>query len=116
MHMLLKRSESLMMRIDHSLIVCRYFKGYSTMEMLVVHPAYWNRGHGARLAKWGMQLADVDRVKQGVIAAKMGTELYNQLGYKLLTDLRWDGDEETPEGLTVSVMEYGGEASGLNTQ
>jgi GNAT superfamily N-acetyltransferase len=114
--MLLKRSKSLMIRIGHSLTLCSYFKGHSTMEMVVVHPAYWKRGHGSRLIRWGMQLADIDHVKQGVVAAKMGAELYNHLGYKLLTDLHWDGDEETPDGLTVSVMEYSGEEPGLNTQ
>ncbi|MCJ1471663.1 hypothetical protein MMC13_000303 [Lambiella insularis] len=31
--------------------VYRYFDGISELEMLVVHPAYWGRGHGGDLVK-----------------------------------------------------------------
>jgi len=83
----------------------KYFSGYATMEWVVVHPAYWNRGHGTTLVKWGMQLANTDQVKQGVIAAKTGTKLYRQLGYNHLSDLHLDGDDEVPDGVTATVME-----------
>lgn len=33
------------------------------MEMLVVHPAYWKRGHGGKLAQWGPDLSNVDEMK-----------------------------------------------------
>ena len=76
------------------------------MEMVVVHPAYWRRGHGTTLVGWGMKLANIDQVRQGVIAAKMGEDLYTRMGYTNLEDLHLDGDEQTPEGLTIAVMNY----------
>lgn len=74
--------------------------------MVVVHPAYWRCGHGTTLVRWGMELANVDNVKQGVIAAKMGAKLYADLGFSLLKNLRLDGDEEVPDEVTCVVMQY----------
>lgn len=74
------------------------------MEMLVVHPAYWKRGHGRSLTGWGMELAKIDGVQQGVIAAEMGKAVYGAMGFKNLEDLHWDGDDIVPQGLTVSAM------------
>ncbi|KAI1327875.1 hypothetical protein F5Y16DRAFT_182045 [Xylariaceae sp. FL0255] len=82
----------------------KYFSEYSTMEMLAVHPAYWSRGHGGLLTQWGIELARIDQVKQGVIAAKMGEDLYRHLGYKALESLEIPGDEITPQGVTVTAM------------
>jgi len=84
----------------------KYFHGYASMDMVVVHPAYWGHGHGGNLVKWGMNLARIDKVKYGVIAAKMGTDLYRELGWQHLTDVRLEGDEVTPQGVEVAVMEY----------
>ncbi|KAL2672557.1 hypothetical protein Neosp_013270 [[Neocosmospora] mangrovei] len=80
----------------------QYFQSLATMEMVVVHPAYWRRGHGGRLVRWGIDLAKVDNVCQGVIAAEMGKSLYLSLGYEELEDLHVGGDE----GIHVSVMQY----------
>lgn len=71
--------------------------------MVVVHPAYWARGHGGHLVKWGMKLARIDKSKQGVIASKMGIVLYNKLGWKYLTKIHIEGDER---GVSVAVAEY----------
>ncbi|RSL50149.1 hypothetical protein CEP54_012078 [Fusarium duplospermum] len=87
---------------DHA----RYFQGLASMEMIVVHPAYWRRGHGSRLARWGIDLAKIDGVSQGVIAAKMGKALYLSLSYKNLTDLHLEGDEVVPQGVGISAMQY----------
>ena len=76
------------------------------MDMVVVHPAYWARGHGGNLVKWGMKLAHVDKVKQGVSAAKMGEDLYHKLGWQNLTEVRIEGDEIVPQGVDVAIMEY----------
>lgn len=76
------------------------------MEMVVVHPAYWRRGHGTTLVGWGMELAKIDHIKQGVIAAKMGEKLYAKLGYSPLEELRLDGDEEAPDGVKCVAMKY----------
>ncbi|KAI8648863.1 hypothetical protein NCS56_01502300 [Fusarium sp. Ph1] len=80
----------------------QYFQGLATMEMIVVHPAYWRRGHGGRLVRWGIDLANLDKVCQGVIAAEMGKSLYLSLGYEELEDLHLGGDE----GIHVSAMQY----------
>ncbi len=74
------------------------------MEMLVVHPAYWKRGHGGSLTGWGMDLAKTDGIQQGVIAAKMGKAVYAAMGFKNLEDLHIDGDDLVPQGVTVSAM------------
>lgn len=67
-----------------------------------MHPAYWRRGHGGRLVRWGIDLANLDKVDQGVIAAEMGKSLYLSLGYEILEDLHIGGDK----GIHVSAMEY----------
>jgi hypothetical protein len=74
--------------------------------VLVVHPTYWRREHGSTLAKWGNKLADVDQVNLGVVAANMGEELYLELGFKKLTDIRVEGDAEIPEGIVNGVLRY----------
>ena len=88
------------------LIVRRYFGGYALMEMVVVHPAYWNRGHGSRLVRWGMALSDMDQCRQGVIAADMGAKLYLQLGYEKLCDVQLDDDQNAVEGVTIVLAKY----------
>ena len=81
----------------------RYFTGHSKMDMVVVHPAYWRRGHGTALVRWGLDIADTDLVKQGVIAADMGAKLYLALGYSMITDVYAGSDEEAPDGITCTV-------------
>ena len=76
------------------------------MEVVVVHPAYWGRGHGSSLVKWGMHLADLDHIKQGVVATRLGAKLYSRLGFSTLSYLHLDGDDQDREELTLSVMQY----------
>ncbi len=75
------------------------------MEMLVVHPAYGRRGHGTKLAQWGLDLAKEDNVKQGVIAAEMGKNLYVKLDFQILEQIKIDGDDVV-KGVEVSVMKF----------
>ena len=75
------------------------------LDMLVVHPAYWRLGHGARLVEWAIKLARVDRVKLGVVATGNGQSLYARLGFKLLKELLMD------ERVICSVMSYDPEES-----
>ncbi|VUC30722.1 unnamed protein product [Clonostachys rosea] len=84
----------------------KYFQNWLTMEMLVVHPAYWNRGHGTRLTQWGLDLAKVDNTRSGVIATQMGQTLYRGIGWKNLADVHIAGDEVVPGGVTVSAMMF----------
>jgi len=53
------------------------------LDTLVVHPAYWKRGHGTALAKWTNVLADWDDAGLAVAAARMGAEFFPHVGYKL---------------------------------
>lgn len=60
-----------------------------------------------------MRLAETDEVKQRVIAADMGEKLYLQLGFKKLTEVRVDGDDEMPHGIVNAVMRYEPESEKL---
>ncbi|KAM5370583.1 hypothetical protein ACJZ2D_008409 [Fusarium nematophilum] len=84
----------------------RYIGGLSTLGMVVVHPAYWKHEHGSGLAQWGIDLAKLDKVRQGLMAAKMDKPLYSSLGFENLEDLHIDGDDIMPQGVDVSVMRY----------
>ena len=53
-----------------------------------------------------MKLAHVDKVKQGVSAAKMGEDLYQKLGWQYLTEVCIEGDEIVPQGVDVTIMKY----------
>jgi hypothetical protein len=75
------------------------------MDMVVVHPAYWKRGHGTSLVKWGMTLADLDQVDQGVVAAKMGELLYLRLNYSKLAEVHVRDDKD-PAEITVGILKY----------
>ncbi|KAI8710406.1 hypothetical protein NCS52_01577200 [Fusarium sp. LHS14.1] len=78
----------------------RYFNGLPTMEALVVHPAYWRRGHGSRLVQQGIDhLAKLGGANHGVIAAETGKPLYLQLGYEELEELVYDD-------VHLSIMQY----------
>jgi hypothetical protein len=95
---------------------CRYLDGYSSMNIVVVHPAYWRRGHGTNLVRWGMRLTDEDQTTQGVISADMGTKLYMALGFEKICDVHIAGDDRTPEGVTNGILRYGAESKKSNTQ
>ncbi|PQE04851.1 Acyl- N-acyltransferase protein [Rutstroemia sp. NJR-2017a BBW] len=84
----------------------RHFHGMSEMDQVAVHPAYWKRGHGTALVKWGMELARMDQVAQGVSAAKMGEKLYAELCYRVVERIGLDGDEVTPQGVSTAMMVY----------
>lgn len=74
--------------------------------MLVVHPAYWKRGHGSTLVKWGLEISKIDGVAMGVIGPDMGVNLYKSLGFKPLIDLVYEGNDLMPEGLKMGVLKF----------
>ena len=84
----------------------RYFERISELEMLAVHPAYQGHGHGGALVRWGLELARMDGVKQGVIGPEKGMKLYKSLGFELLDELQWPGDDITPDGLRLGVLRF----------
>ncbi|MCJ1392975.1 hypothetical protein MMC18_005847 [Xylographa bjoerkii] len=108
------RSENRDQHKEHNEILCerahaaqeKYFKGISELEMLVVHPAYQGHGHGGTLVQWGLELARIDGVKQGVIGPEQGMKLYKSLGFELLDELHWEADNITPDGLKLGVLRF----------
>ena len=59
------------------------------------------------MVKWGMELSRIDKVKQGVIATKMGEHLYSKFEWKKKSEICIKGDEIVPQGVSVAVMECG---------
>ncbi|KAG4440643.1 hypothetical protein IFR05_003877 [Cadophora sp. M221] len=84
----------------------KYFGIVSAMERTAVHPAYWKRGHGSTLAKWGLDLARIDQVNQAVLATSMGASLFKYMGFKLITERQIYGGKEDPAGYIIAVLEY----------
>lgn len=74
--------------------------------MLVVHPAYWGKSHGATLVKWGLELAKMDGVPMGVSGPEKGAKLYKALGFKPLAKLEFEGDELVEAALTLNVLRF----------
>lgn len=52
------------------------------LEMLVVHPAYWRRGHASNLLRRGNLLADMDRTSIGVVASSTAESTYRKIGFQ----------------------------------
>lgn len=75
------------------------------MDMVVVHPAYWRRGHGTLLVKWGMGLSDMDRVNQGVIAAEMGEKLHLRSKYIEVDKIFVESETEHKSNVNLGVLE-----------
>jgi len=62
--------------------VARCLQGRMELDNMAVDPGHFRRGYGTLLCTHGMDIATRDKVPVGVIAAEMGTYLYNALGYK----------------------------------
>ncbi|ATY60503.1 Acyl-N-acyltransferase [Cordyceps militaris] len=86
--------------------VSSYCSGFSFMNMVAVHPAYWRRGHGTKLVNWSISLCKLDNVTQGVSAAEMGANLYKGLGYTFICKVEADGDEDDPEGVFTELLKF----------
>jgi GNAT superfamily N-acetyltransferase len=69
------------------------------LDMVVVHPRYWRRGHGTALVKWMNDLADIDQEGLAVAAAKMGVELFQHVGYRLKEVVEISGYDRHPESI-----------------
>ncbi|KUJ24603.1 uncharacterized protein LY89DRAFT_663326 [Mollisia scopiformis] len=69
----------------------------------VTHPAYWSRGHASKLAKWALEVADIDQVAAGVAAATMGVPFFSHLGFKLDELIEVKGYERHPESIKVWI-------------
>ena len=76
------------------------------LERLVVHHAYWRRGHGRALVRWGNELANTDLVNLGAIASCRGERLYLELGSTKLTDVRVGGVADMLKDIIHGVLRY----------
>jgi len=83
----------------------KYLTGMSICDKLVVHPAYWNRGHGTSLIEWGKRLSQMDAVSQGVLPSHAGEEIFFKLGYEHVATLRVPDDGDV-EGFDIAVGVY----------
>ncbi|KAH6977724.1 acyl-CoA N-acyltransferase [Ilyonectria destructans] len=89
-----------------------YCDGDSVISMIVVHPAYWNRGYGTALMQWAKDLSVADGVKQCVSAVPMSERLFRGLGFKHICYIVAEGDEDDAEGVTTALLEYDGSVTG----
>lgn len=76
------------------------------LDMLVTHPAYWGRGHGSRLVRWGLEYSRLNKVGQGVVGPPMGMRVYLKEGFVEREKMVWEGDEVSPEGLAKQIAVY----------
>ncbi|KAH7160972.1 hypothetical protein EDB81DRAFT_924210 [Dactylonectria macrodidyma] len=75
-------------------------------EKIVVHPAYRKRGHGERLARWGLALAAKDKVEIGVVATYQGAALCKRVGFDLLHNVEIKDDDDKATGHRFSLLRY----------
>jgi GNAT superfamily N-acetyltransferase len=88
----------------------RFLAGQIICDKLVVHPHYRARGHATLLLRWGLCMAELDGVNQGVIPSHMGEPVYRGLGYEFVGEIDVPGDDET-EGFSLRVMSYRAQSS-----
>lgn len=74
------------------------------LTLLVVHPAYERRGHGADLVRWGIQLAQLDHLNIGLIASEVASPMYKRLGFEFIQKFDLEGNETSPRGIHYEVM------------
>lgn len=70
---------------------------------MVVHPAYWDRGHASKLTKWCMALAEVDHAGIGVSATPMGRQLFERMGFEEKQVVDVEGYNGHPESISLWI-------------
>jgi GNAT superfamily N-acetyltransferase len=81
--------------------------GDSIVSMIAVHPAYWKRGYGTRMAAWARDLSRLDQVPQCVSSAPMSQGLFLSLGFQRVCTITAEGDEDDSEGVSTELLELG---------
>ncbi|KAF2648406.1 hypothetical protein K491DRAFT_612804, partial [Lophiostoma macrostomum CBS 122681] len=80
------------------------------LHICFVHPSYRNRGIGRTLAAWGVEKADDMRVESFLEATDMGRELYQKLGFVVVSieeaDASRQGLDEEWEELRRKFLPY----------
>ena len=104
--MLLNQSKSIRQHTNLRLKHTSYFSIHQILKTLIVHPAYWHRGYGTALVCWGLELASTDSIRQGVIAADMGQQLYLSRGYTKLDNVIVIDETDPGQRLQLGLLEY----------
>jgi N-acetylglutamate synthase-like GNAT family acetyltransferase len=60
----------------------RWFEDLMHILHVVVHPAYWHRGHGKALAKCFIDIANQDERPLRVIAGKRAKRMFEEVGFQ----------------------------------
>jgi N-acetylglutamate synthase-like GNAT family acetyltransferase len=74
-------------------------------DKLVIHPAYWRRGHGTALIEWGMQLSKTDAISQGVMPSHAGENNFFKLGFEKIDTIRVPDDGDA-KGFDIAIGVY----------
>lgn len=62
------------------------------LDNMAVDPDHFRRGYGSLLCRYGMAVANEDKVSVGLIAAASGKPLYDHLGFQTVVRMTL-GDE-----------------------
>lgn len=81
----------------------RWFSGRLEISTMVVHPAYWQRGHASELTRWCTALAEVDHTGIGVSATPMGRKLFSHMGFKEKEVVDIEGYSGHPESISLWI-------------
>jgi len=79
---------------------------------MVMHPAYWHRGHASELTTWCMRLAEINNVGIGVSATPVGRKLFHSLGFVEKEIVEIEGYEDHPNSISLWIGVYDPEIDG----
>jgi GNAT superfamily N-acetyltransferase len=76
------------------------------LERVIVHPAYWRRGHGKALLEWGLALARIDGVKAGVCTGFAGDakHLYLSLGFVKIGEVSVKDEQDPSKQIEIAFF------------
>ncbi|KAF5252794.1 hypothetical protein FANTH_2118 [Fusarium anthophilum] len=85
----------------------RYLGGHMELDNMAVDPDHFRKGYGTLLCRHGMEIAREDKVAIGVIAAELGMNLYESLGYACTTKVSLtDGRPDEDASVDFWVQEW----------
>lgn len=76
------------------------------LQILATHPKYQRRGAGRLLCEWGCRLAERASVPITVFASPMGSNLYQEIGFVAVDDVRVEAMEDDDDGVVLIAMMF----------
>lgn len=76
---------------------CADYPDLWLLSSLAVHPDHQRQGIGRKLVEWGLAQALQESVPVGLEASSKGTRLYEQLEFRTINQVDW-------EGVTITAM------------